>query len=167
VLQSHPVLPVTGGPLPGDVLPNLADPTEYFLQAVMLAPAMEEVNHIWTTQGGDLAYRLSAVYEFSLIPIEPLVPSEAAAPPRTLVLDASIDMAGASQPFVEPGPDTRAFAIAQGNAAPPTAWAPVQMFIVGNGLASSASIADDASGIHHAISGPAGAQAAKIGRAHV
>ena len=33
---------------------------------------MEELNHIWTTQGGELAYRLSAAYEFALIPIEPL-----------------------------------------------------------------------------------------------
>lgn len=159
VLQSHPVLPVAGGPLPGDVLPNLADPTEYYLQAVMLAPAMEEVNHIWTTQGGDLAYRLSAVYEFSLIPIEPLVPREVAAPPRTLVLDATIDMSGASQPFVEPGPGTRAFAVAQG-APPPSGWTPVQMFVLGDGLASRASIADDVDDIRHAISGPAGTQAA-------
>ena len=160
VLQSHPVLPVAGGPLPGNVLPNLANPTEYYLQAVMLAPTMEEVNHIWTTQGGDLAYRLSAVYEFSLIPIEPLLPSEIAAPPRTLVLDTAVAMDDASQPFVEPGPDTRAFAIAEGNAAPPVAWAPVQMFVVGDTMLSNASIADDADEIRHALSGPAGSQAA-------
>ena len=36
----------------------------------MQAPTMEEINHTWTTQGGELAYRLSASYELALIPIE-------------------------------------------------------------------------------------------------
>ena len=56
---------------------------DYRLQAVLQAPTMEELNHIWTTQGGELAYRLSAAYEFALIPIEPL-DHRAPAGPMTL-----------------------------------------------------------------------------------
>lgn len=157
VLQSHPVLPVSGPPLPAGALPDPANPTEYLLQAVMLSPPMEEVNHIWTTQGGDLAYRLSAVYEFALVPIEPLVPSETAAPPRTLVLDTAIDMEGAQQPFVEPSVDTRAFGV---GAAAESDWLPVQMFAVGGALASSASVAPGDDTIRYAVTGPSGGQAA-------
>ena len=71
VLQSFPVIPVA---LPSDDdggTPN--DPTtRYRLQAVFQAPTMEELNHIWTTQGAELAYRLSVAFELALIPIEPL-----------------------------------------------------------------------------------------------
>ena len=71
VLHSRPVIPSV---LPGDngepadfrSGPHL----DYRLQAGLQAPSMEELNHIWTTQGGELAYRLSAAYEFALIPIE-------------------------------------------------------------------------------------------------
>ncbi|MCJ9429319.1 Pvc16 family protein [Kordiimonas marina] len=77
VLQSFPVIPVT---LPGAAPPGApasdfrkSQTTSYRLQAVLQAPTMEEINHVWTTQGGELAYRLSAAYELALIPIEPLV----------------------------------------------------------------------------------------------
>lgn len=76
VLQSFPVIPGTlPGPAPGGapVGDFRANPTtDYRLQAVFQAPTMEELNHIWTTQGGELAYRISAAYELALIPIEPL-----------------------------------------------------------------------------------------------
>ena len=77
VLSSVPVMPtVLPGPLPGDAEPGdfrQLQTTDYRVQVVFQAPTMEELNHIWTTQGGDLAYRLSAAYELALIPIEPLV----------------------------------------------------------------------------------------------
>ncbi|MBO9474737.1 DUF4255 domain-containing protein [Shimia sp. R10_1] len=83
VLSSVPVLPVVlPGALPVDAEPEdfrAAQTTQYRLQVVFQAPTMEELNHIWTTQGGELPYRLSAAYELALIPIEPLVH---AAPPE-------------------------------------------------------------------------------------
>ena len=86
VLHSFPVVP---GVLPG----NSNDPADfrseqhadYRLQAVLQAPTMEELNHIWTTQGGELAYRLSAAYEFALIPIEPLTHRIEAGPVTTSI----------------------------------------------------------------------------------
>lgn len=83
-LQSNPEIPVI---LPTQI-PNNAPASdfrngpflEYRLQAVLQAPTMEEMNHIWTTQGSDLAYRLSVAYELALIPIEPLHHATAAQP---------------------------------------------------------------------------------------
>ncbi len=76
VLQSFPVIPATlPGPAPGGAPAGdfrTGSTTDYQLQAVFQAPTMEELNHIWTTQGGELAYRLSAAYELALIPIEPM-----------------------------------------------------------------------------------------------
>ena len=86
VLQSVPVIPTTlpgvpPGNAPADDFRRAgAALTQYQLQAVMQAPTMEELNHIWTTQGGELAYRLSVAYELALIPIEPLSHAEAAPP---------------------------------------------------------------------------------------
>lgn len=67
-LHDDPVLP--GVALPPSPTP---DDTRYRLQTILLAPNMEEINHIWTTQGGELPYRLSAAYEFALVPVEPRV----------------------------------------------------------------------------------------------
>lgn len=77
VLQSSPVIPTVlpgAAPAdPGNDFRNAGDKlAEYRMQAVLQAPTMEEMNHIWTTQGGELAYRLSAAYELALIPIEPI-----------------------------------------------------------------------------------------------
>ena len=82
VLQSIPVIP---GILPG-VVPPGAPPgdfrngptSDYRIQSIFQAPTMEELNHIWTTQGGELAYRISAAYELALIPIEPLTHAQPA-----------------------------------------------------------------------------------------
>lgn len=82
VLQSFPVIPVT---LPGAAPANATEAdfrkettTDYQLQVVLQAPTMEDMNHIWTTQGGELAYRLSASYELALIPIEPITHADEA-----------------------------------------------------------------------------------------
>ncbi len=94
VLQSFPVIPST---LPGAAPPGTpaddfrklaARVTQYQLQVVLQAPTMEELNHIWTTQGGELAYRLSAAYELALIPIEPLSYAE----PAPLVTAGELEM---------------------------------------------------------------------------
>jgi hypothetical protein len=69
-LHDDPILPRAAAFLPPSPTP---DDTLYRLQAILLAPNMEEINHIWTTQGGDLPYRLSAAYEFALVPVEPRV----------------------------------------------------------------------------------------------
>jgi hypothetical protein len=52
----------------------------YALQAVLHPGDMEEINHIWTALNGDTSYRPSAVYEFSLIPVDPAV-ARTPAPP--------------------------------------------------------------------------------------
>lgn len=57
------------GPLPPD--DQNPDGTRYTLETVLRAPDMEEINHVWMTQGNDIPYRTSAVYEFSLIPLDP------------------------------------------------------------------------------------------------
>ena len=92
VLSSNPVLP-TVLPGPGVAADGAQDfrndpeTLSYRIQAVMQAPSMEELNHIWTTQGAELAYRLSAAYEFSLVPVEPM--ERAPVPPeiRSALLD--------------------------------------------------------------------------------
>ncbi|MEE8295774.1 MAG: Pvc16 family protein [Sphingomonadales bacterium] len=60
--------PVIGPLPPADQNP---DGTIYTLETILRAPDMEEINHVWMTQGSDLPYRTSAAYEFSLIPIDP------------------------------------------------------------------------------------------------
>ena len=68
VLQSNPVIPVIlpAEPDSPEAAALAPETTFYQLQAVLQAPAMEELNHIWTTQGGELGYRLSAAYELAL-----------------------------------------------------------------------------------------------------
>ena len=103
VLQSFPVIPAI---LPG--VPPANSPaddfrragaklSQYQLQAVMQAPTMEELNHIWTTQGGELAYRLSVAYELALIPIEPL--THAAPAPEVSAGQIVVAPGNASSPF--------------------------------------------------------------------
>ncbi|MCB1800548.1 MAG: DUF4255 domain-containing protein [Gammaproteobacteria bacterium] len=156
VLQSHPVLPITAQPLPGNAIPPPR--TEYRLEAIMLAPTMEEINHIWTTQGGDLAYRLSAAYEFALIPIEPLSLRVEAEPPSTLIIDARVGGAGESG-FIQASAVSHAFPVAGGP--PPAAqWVPVQMLVSGNTLTNSLAIAAGVTAVTVAIAGLPGESAA-------
>lgn len=161
VLQSHPVLPVPAAPpLPGAAISEPPGRKAYRLEAVMLAPPMEEINHIWTTQGGDLAYRLSAAYEFSLIPIEPLTPGEPALPPRTLILDALAGTSGDRSGFAPLGSESRAIPLAGAAGPPAVRWAPVQMFVQGDALTNVLEIAADAAEATLAVAGPAGGEAA-------
>lgn len=159
-LHSHPVLPVERDTLPAGVnfLPDAVsdEPPEhvrYRLQAIMQAPPMEELNHIWTTQGGELAYRLSAAYEFALIPIEPLNPREEAEPPRTLMIDTGLGLN--ADGFTPPGNDSVAVPLSRAGPAP-VGWLPVQMLVDGGQLTNSLTISDESEAVTLALAGPPG-----------
>jgi len=161
VLQSHPILPITAAPLPGAAITEPAGRKDYRLQAVMLAPPMEELNHIWTTQQAEnLPYRLSAVYEFALIPIEPLEPRVVAAPPQTLMIDASLGVEGAELDYNPQSVDSRAIPLGDKDTPPPTNWLPVQMLVSGDVLTNTLAIPDNATEVTLAVAGPQGESAA-------
>lgn len=155
VLQSHPVLPITAAPLPGAAITDPPDRKDYRLQAVMLAPAMEEINHIWTTQGSDIAYRLSAVYEFALIPIEPLDPRVVADSPQSVLLGVNANMGAATAEFVMPSENSRGFPVER---KPPftTNWLPVQLLVRDGSLTNKAAIDAAVTELTCAVSGPVG-----------
>ena len=147
VLGSHPVLP--DALPPGDTLSEAA--TRYRLEAVLQAPSMEELNHIWTTQGGELAYRLSAAYELALIPLEPLAYDPPPGRVAAAVLD--IDAAAVGGPFA-PEP----IGVPPVGAAPD--WLPVIMFRRDGALLSRVEIPPGAGSVDVALIGPPGRQAA-------
>ncbi len=162
VLQSNPVLPITAEPLPGAALTEPPNRTNYHLESILLAPTMEEINHIWTTQGGELAYRLSAVYEFALIPIEPLQPRVTAPPPEAIIIDSRLGVEGASSGFIQLNEDSRAFPL-DNTEPPPTQWLPVQMLVAADdSLTNTLNVASDAIGVTLAIAGPQAASAAML-----
>lgn len=157
-LHSRPVIP---GVLPG----NSADPEDfrsgphldYRLEAVLQATGMEELNHIWTTQGGDLAYRLSAIYEFALIPIEPLEHKADDPPVTTSIIDLqpnikARDVTG----FIEYGDEPSAHPLSDINdpeLPPPTNWLPVVLVSQGEALSNKGTVADGATTIDVALAG--------------
>ncbi len=73
LFHEHPVL----GPFSA---PGGANATAYALQSVLLPTDMEEINHIWTALNGETAYRMSATYEFSLVPVDPAQAAPASGP---------------------------------------------------------------------------------------
>ncbi|MCB4768046.1 DUF4255 domain-containing protein [Ancylobacter sp. Lp-2] len=163
VLASSPVVPVSA--LPG----NSADPEDfrsqphldYRLQAVLQAPTMEELNHIWTTQGGELAYRLSAAYEFALIPVEPLERQPAAGPITTAIIDTRSRVKPQPEGYNELGVEARAVPLAATTTTkqpPPVDILPVVLFALSGGLASAATIAPAAASTKLAISGLPGSK---------
>ncbi|MEM1302452.1 MAG: DUF4255 domain-containing protein [Pseudomonadota bacterium] len=146
VLQSAPEIPDIFPADPPD--PNLDPETTYYrLQATLQAPTMEELNHIWTTQGGELAYRLSAAYELSLIPIEPLAYVPPPVPVATAVLDVS--------PSATPAFSDEAIGIAPKGAS--QNWIPTMMFGGANGLKSHLSVTDRRRSITPLLTGLASA----------
>lgn len=165
VLASQPIVPA--GFLPGDA----ADPNDfrsqphvdYRLQAVLQAPTMEELNHIWTTQGGELAYRLSAAYEFALIPIEPL---ERRVPPARMT-SAIIDTRQASKArpegFIQLGPEARTIPLAatgDHKEPPPTDILPSVLFSSDGVLSSTATVVPAAASVLVALAGLPGSKIA-------
>lgn len=158
VLASQPVVPVTF--LPG----NSADPDDfrsrphldYRLQAILQAPTMEELNHIWTTQGGELAYRLSASYEFALIPIEPLERQLPAGPIISAIIDTRPTAKRAAEGMAELGVEARAVPLAAANPVqqpPPVDTLPTVLFSVAGVLSSAATVAPATASVGLAISG--------------
>jgi hypothetical protein len=162
VLQSHPILPITVDPLPGTAITEPPDHKDYRLESILLAPTMEEINHIWTTQGGELAYRLSAVYEFALIPIEPLQPRVTAPPPEAIIIDSRLGVEEASGEFIHLSEDSRAFPL-DNDSTPPTQWLPVQMLVAADdSLTNTLNVASDETDVTLAIAGPRAASAAVL-----
>jgi len=164
VLQSQPVLPpILPGPPEGsdDDFRDQPDNVAYRLQAILQSPSMEDLNHIWTTQGGELAYRLSAAYEFALVPIEPLVRRSPPVPTRTAILDVSPRLDGARAPgFIELSQETTEIPIggeSPENPDPPTNWLPVVLAVDDDGaLTTRREIAAGTASIKVALAGLAG-----------
>ncbi|GJL53843.1 MAG: hypothetical protein NPIRA02_09750 [Nitrospirales bacterium] len=159
VLHSRPIIPSI---LPG----NNTDPTDfrsgphidYRLQAVLQAPSMEELNHIWTTQGGELAYRLSVAYEFALIPIEPLEHGIEAGPVTTGILDIRPNVdAGDTMGFIEYGDEVHTIPLGargSGGPSPATDWLPVVLFANGGMLTNTRTVTNGTPNVNVAIAGP-------------
>lgn len=161
VLSSQPELPpVLPGPAGADPDDFRTDPdvTEYRVQAVLQHPSMEELNHIWTTQGGDLAYRLSAAYEFAMVPIEPTTRRGPPVPTRTAILDASPDMARADEAgFIEPSEGTIPIPVggeSPANPTPPTSWLPILLAVQGDAFTTQLTIAAGDPSAEVAVAGP-------------
>lgn len=116
LFHEHPVigpLPVNGG----------GNGTRYTLQAVLTSPDMEEINHVWTTQGNELPYRASAVYEFAVVPIDPVAPAPVV--PRVTAFSSDVDSGlGRKHGQLPAGAGF-------------DAWAPVVMFVDGDRLTDS------------------------------
>ena len=165
ILHAHPIVP---GVLPGNSVDPLDFRSEqhldYRLQAVLQAPSMEELNHIWTTQGGELAYRLSAAYEFALIPIEPLEHGIEAGPVTTSILDVQPNIrARDANGFIEFGDEANALPLGgrgPDNPPPATNWLPVVLFAEGGVLSNSGTVADGATNIDLALAGLPGERVA-------
>ncbi len=164
VLSSNPVLP-TILPGPGvagagaDDFRNDPAALAYRIQAVMQAPSMEELNHIWTTQGGELAYRLSAAYEFAVAPVEPM--NRKPAPPETRA--ALLDVipgppVKAADGFIEFSDET--IAIPLGDSPPGVSWLPVVLAVEGDALTTRATVTAGDTDIDIAIAGLVGEQVA-------
>jgi len=166
VLQSRPVLPAPPAVLPGGPAGEgdfrNAPHLDYRLQAILQAPSMEEINHIWTTQGGELAYRVSAAYEFALIPIEPMALHEPAGPARTAILDVAGSMAARDAAFVMPGPDSRRIPRLgrTGDTPPPTDWLPLQLLVEAGGLTNRRSLPPGTGQVEIALAGLSGEKVA-------
>ncbi len=155
VLQSNPVIPVILPATPGSAeAGNLPPRTTYYqMQAALQAPEMEEMNHIWSIQGGDLAYRLSAAFELALIPIEPLEHAEPAPDVGSVILD--ID---AAMPLVtvdaEPGLGPSPIGIPPAGAT--TTWLPFSMLSVGDELTAAGTVSAGTSSVNISIAGEVG-----------
>ncbi len=154
VLHSLPTIPVVlPGAAPVSAPPDdfrRRNPVIYQLQAIMQAPAMEEMNHIWTTQGGELAYRLSAAYELALIPVEPLIQR----PVTGRVLSAMTDIAPSPVPVIGSG------GILAPGAEAATLPMLVQLFTSAAGLTDTRNVTPGAATVEVALAGLVGSRAA-------
>lgn len=165
VLHSNPVVPTV---LPGNSLDandfRSEQHLDYRLQAVLQSPSVEELNHIWTTQGGELAYRLSAVYEFALIPIEPLEHAVEASQITTSIIDMQPNIKARDvKGFIKYGDDANAMplgGIGVNNPPAATNWLPVALFAEGGVLSNTETVANNTLDIDVALAGPPGERVA-------
>jgi Pvc16 N-terminal domain len=140
------------------ILPAQPAPsTAYEISNVLLSPSMEELNHIWTTQGDTVPYRLSLAYEFSLVPIEPSRPFIQAPNPRS----ASIGVSpfDPHQPGVSFGGSYSVQALARLDKKPPESdppvnWMPMFMLVDGSTLTSVVTLPALSASIKIAVAGP-------------
>jgi hypothetical protein len=135
----------------------------------MQAPSMEELNYIWTTQGGEtpLPYRLSAAYELCLVPIEPTTPRVVAGPVRAAVLTVKNGLRERDEQWQAYTDDTVGMTLSSESAMPPpppdppppVAWLPVALFAAGgNATTRSQSVPPATASVDLLVVGPAGEQ---------
>jgi len=120
---------------------------------------MEELNHIWTTQGGELAYRLSAAFEFAVAPVEPIERKSTPPATRTALYDVSPEPpVVAADGLIEFSDEATAIAL-DGSAAA-VDWLPVVLAAKGDALSTRATVAAGAATATIAIAGLVGEQVA-------
>lgn len=107
-------------------------------QVVFQPLGMDDINHLWATQG-DVPYRPSVAYEMALVPVPPRTPRVGGPLVGSIGFEARADPAGRHDPFggrAAPPPvtarevDTR-----------PEGWAPSVCFVAGSACAESLSLA--------------------------
>ena len=147
----------------GEVLPTgAANPqlrTPYRLEAALQAPTMEELNHIWTTQGSEIGYQMSAAYEFSLVPVDPLVAATPAGRVHTAQVQVGTDP---STPAGAQDYDLEFTAYPASDAGTPWPGAPhlPQLLVIGaEGPAGSTSLPATAAELDLALAGDPGTRA--------
>lgn len=169
-LHSVPTVPVL---LPGTAPPaapaddfRRGNPVIYQMEAILQAPTMEEMNHIWTTQGGELAYRLSIAYELALIPVEPFSQRPPTGPVRSAIIDVSPSPVPvlAADGTLAFGAEVTGIPLAGANPGdpPPAPWMPVQLFAIAGALSSQAAVAAGTGGVDLVLAGPLGQRAAIV-----
>lgn len=115
---------------------------DLMIEARQMAPDMEEINHIWTTQA-DAPYRTSVVYRFSFGIVTPSQPSDEGQPVLTVDLsdpdDPDPDAHGVTpvMPTLVPEPEPEQGVLSLDVGAPgPTRLAPGVTLPVGGGAAA-------------------------------
>lgn len=147
--HTHPLL----GPLPHPAVPGM---TSYTLAAVLQQPPMEELNHIWATQGTETPYRLSAAYEIGLVPVESLAPTTAGPPVKIASYDVRAD-AG----LEDPAPAGETVGLAREwplDPAAPADWVPLALLVDGERLSTAIDLPAASIGVPVAVAGPPGEQ---------
>ena len=163
-LHSAPTIPVVlPGPAPVGAGPEdfrSRTPVAYQIQAVLQALTMEEMNHIWTTQGTEVAYRLSAGYELALIPVEPMTSRPPVGPVRAAIVDiaASAVPVLAADGTLAYSATPIGFPLATAAAPPPVNWLPLQLFPLATGNSNVRAVAAGTAAVDVALVGPLGAR---------
>ncbi|MES2442396.1 MAG: DUF4255 domain-containing protein [Pseudomonadota bacterium] len=146
--HSQPLL----GPLPHPAVDGM---TPYRISTVLQQPPMEELNHIWGTQGTETPYRLSAAYEMGLVPVEPLVPRTDGPQVRIASYDVRAD---ADDPAF--GMDTEGLArVWPIDRRVPPAWLPLALLVDGDRLSTGTHLPSGLTEVKIALAGPPGESA--------